>query len=91
MHLIGKIFIVFRAILHLAVLFTAVAYLQLRGKLIGALDKVSGNLQNVDQIAKTTQVMSSVTSNPDEVKDTDKVWHSIHIDDVQHWVTVGLT
>ena len=45
----------------------------MRGKLIGALDKVSGNLQNMDQITKTTDVMSSVTSNPEEVKSTDKV------------------
>jgi len=54
-----------------------VGWLQLRGKLIGALDKCSGNLQNMDQIVKTSDVMTSVTSSPDEVKDTDKVSISI--------------
>jgi len=46
---------------------------QLRGALIGALDKCSENLHNMDQISKTSDTMTSVTSVPDEVKDTDKV------------------
>jgi len=46
---------------------------QLRGKLIGALGKVSGKLQDPEQVFRTTDVMKSVTSKPDEVKSTDKV------------------
>ena len=46
---------------------------QLRGALIGALDKCSENVQNIDQVGKTADTMTDVTKVPEEVKDTDKV------------------
>jgi hypothetical protein len=45
----------------------------MRGRLIGALGTVSDKIANIDQVAKTTDVMSSVVAKPDEVKAADKV------------------
>jgi hypothetical protein len=45
----------------------------MRGRLIGALGTVSDKIANIDQVAKSTDVMSSVVAKPSEVKDSDKV------------------
>ena len=58
--------------------------LQLRGALIGALDKCSHQLNNFEQVGKTTNTMTTVTAEPDEVKDTDKVRLMRHLYSIYH-------